>query len=386
MVASIIPELPCLQLSAEGIDAQLGRLLSLDETVLASPSKRTVTVSEVDQPQREPFRKIGAGACGAIFGRHGKPAVIKLAKVSDSDELWNDYIMHKHLLEQFTRHQVTSVRIPKCYGFVPKDRQEFWHNNEALTQAAGPVCHIPTHGLWSERIQPLPDITRRLLVEKFCPQRVKSQALLDPANRDCLVRVYLGSQRGRTGGMFFSLRNFKMHLNHLVELNLGVYELASSMATALAVMHWGAKTDARDVEFALGSITEPLPSMAAAEIAALPPNTWTGPQSDDLEDFHHRKTVLWLLDFNQVRAITMDAEGIAQAVEAFGINDPYYPKPLRESPVAKDLWDKFVKVYLETAGRVLAGEREEILDLPNQFVQGVVKMEEEKRKKISSVS
>ncbi|EEU44701.1 uncharacterized protein NECHADRAFT_49569 [Fusarium vanettenii 77-13-4] len=324
---SITPELPCLQLSAEDLDAQLHGLLSLDESVLAS-SKRTVTVPEVGQQQQEPFRKIGAGACGAIFGRPGKSIVIKLAKASDNDELWNDCVKHKHLLKQFKLHHVTSVRIPKCYGFVPKDRYEFWESSEALTQAAGPVCHIPTHGLWSERIQPLPDITRRLLIEKFCPQRVKSQALLDPANRDCLVRVYLGSQRGRSGGMFFSLRNFKMHLNHLVDLNLGVYELASSMATALAVMHWAAQTDARDVEFALGSVTEPLPSMSAAEIAALPPDTRIGPQSDDPEDFHHRKTVLWLLDFNQVRTITMDADGVAQAVEAFGINDPYYPRPL----------------------------------------------------------
>ncbi|KAM0435243.1 hypothetical protein ACHAPT_003333 [Fusarium lateritium] len=128
-----------------------------------------------------------------------------------------------------------------------------------------------------------------------------------------------------------------MHLNHLIELDLGVDELASGMATALAVMHLAAQTDARDVEFALGSVTESLPGMSAAEIAALPPNSWTGPPSDDLEDFHHRKTVLWLLDFNQVRAITMDADGVEKAVEAFGINDPYYPRPLQESPVSQDL-------------------------------------------------
>ncbi|KAJ4167847.1 hypothetical protein NW754_011663 [Fusarium falciforme] len=81
----------------------------------------------------------------------------------------------------------------------------------------------------------------------------------------------------------------------------------------------------------------------------------------------------------------MDAEGIAMAVQAFGINDPYYPRPLQESTVAQGLWDQFVKVYLETAGRVLAGEPEEIRDLPNQFIQGVVRLEEEKQKKISSV-
>ncbi|KAL2676840.1 hypothetical protein Neosp_010606 [[Neocosmospora] mangrovei] len=178
--------------------------------------------------------------------------------------------------------------------------------------------------------------------------------------------------------MFFSLRNFKLHLNHVIELNLRVEEITSGMATALAVMHWGARTDARDVEFALGSVTEPLPGMSAAEVAALPPNTWTGPPSDDLEDFQHRKTVLWLLDFNQVRAITMDTDGVAQAVEAFGINDPYYPRPLQEFVVAQSLWGHFVEVYLDTAARVLAGERKEVQDLPNQFIQGVVTMEQEK--------
>lgn len=362
------------------VDSQLKHVLSLNRIVSTSSSfSKKHTVAQFEQS--DDFRKVGAGACGAIFGQHGKSLVIKLAKVSDNNELWNDYVKHKILLEQFKLHQVTSVKIPKCYGFVPRGRQEFWDNNKALVEAAQPVCHLPTHGLCTERILPLPEITRQLLIERFCAESGKTKALHDPANQDCLVRVYLGSQKGRSGGMFFSLRNFKMHLNHVIELDLGVKEIASGMATALAVMHWGAKTDARDVEFALGSVTEPLPSMSAAEIAALPPNTWTGPPSDDLEDFHHRKTVLWLLDFNQVRTITMDAEGIATAVEAFGINDPYYPRPLQESSVAQGLWDQFVKVYLETAGRVLAEEPEEIRDLPNQFIQGVVTMEKKKQEK-----
>lgn len=365
-------------LPPKDVDNQLRHALSLNQIVpTSSPFGEKPTQFE----QSNGFRKVGAGACGAVFGQHDNSIVIKLAKVADSNELWNDYVVHSNLLEQFKLHQVTSVKIPKCYGFVPRGRQEFWDNNKALVEAAQSVCHVPTHGLCTERILPLPEITRQLLIERFCAESGKTQALQDPANQDCLVRVYLGSQRGRSGGMFFSLRNFKMHLNHVIEIGLGVDEIASGMATALAVMHWGARTDARDVEFALGSVKVPLPSMSTAEMAALPPNTWTGPPSDDLEDFCPYKTVLWLLDFNQVRPITMDAEGVAQVVEAFGINDPYYPRPLQESPVAQNLWDQFVKVYLDTAGKVLAGEGNETLDLPNQFIQEVVRMEEEKQER-----
>lgn len=74
-----------------------------------------------------------------------------------------------------------------------------------------------------------------------------------------MVRIYLGSMAGKTGagttgmGMFFSLRNLKLHLNQLIELGIGIEDLARRMGVALAVMHWGAKTDARDVEFVLGS-------------------------------------------------------------------------------------------------------------------------------------
>ncbi|KAH6989286.1 hypothetical protein BKA56DRAFT_513458, partial [Ilyonectria sp. MPI-CAGE-AT-0026] len=279
------------------------------------------------------YRKIGGGACGAIIAQDGKSMVTKLSK-SDSEELWNDFVMHRLIAEKFKDCGITQIEIPKCYGFIPKTHQQFWDNNPDLANAAKDVCNLPTHALCAERILPLPEPTRTLLIEKFCPSRVKSEAFNSASNKDCLVRVYLGSLNGRSINRFFNLRNLKLYLNHMIELKMDVAGMASDMAVALATMHWAAKTDARDVEFVLGSSTEPLSAMTASEIAALPPNSLVGPQSGNLEDFHHRTTVLWLLDFNQVRRITMDEAGVAMAVEAFLLNDPYYPRPLQQNPVA----------------------------------------------------
>ncbi|KAF4998195.1 hypothetical protein FDECE_11836 [Fusarium decemcellulare] len=366
------------------LDSELKRVLSLDNIVSTASSFSNKNAT-AQHEQIDGFRKVGAGACGAIFAQDGKSTVMKLAKSSDRDDLWNDFLMHKLIAEKFKVHKVTTVKIPACFGFIPKDRCDFWEKNQALIQAAEEVCHLPTHVLCSERILPLPEITRHLLIERFCSRAGKPKARADPANQDCLVRVYLGSLKGRSGGMFFSLRNFKIHLNQLDELGMNASGIASSMGTSLAVMHWAAQTDARDVEFALGSVTEVLPSMTAAEAARLPPNSWTGPPNDNLEDFHRRKTVLWLLDFNQVRPITMDADGVAQAVEAFKINDPYYPRPLSEPPVAKALWDRFADSYLATAQSVLQNQPSQVQKLPQQFLQGVIEIQKMKHSNVSAI-
>lgn len=361
------------------IDAQLNRALALNNVISITSSVAKIH-TKAQHEQSGGFKKVGAGACGIVFAQSAKSMVIKLARSSDRDDLWNDFLQHKLIAEKFDAYDPTAIRIPRCYGFIPKDRHEFWDANQPLAEIAKTLCNLPTHGLCTERILPLPEVTRQLLINKFCSPLGKAKALSDPANQDCLVRVYLGSLQGRSGGMFFSLRNFKLHLNQLVELRLDISTMASSMGSALAVMHWAAETDARDVEFVLGSTTEPLPSMSAAEAAALPPNSWTGPPSDNLEDFHHRKTVLWLLDFNQVRPITMDADGLALAVEAFKLNDPYYPKPLQEDPVAKALWNTFAKSYLKMSQSVLRGKGgHKIRKLPGRFLQEIIDMQAQKK-------
>ncbi|KAF4982129.1 hypothetical protein FZEAL_2189 [Fusarium zealandicum] len=166
-----------------------------------------------------------------------------------------------------------------------------------------------------------------------------------------------------------------MHLNQLIDLQFEASTIASSMGSALAVMHWAAQTDARDVEFVLGSTIQPVRSLSAAEAALLPPNTWTGSPSDNLEDFLEINAAIWVLDFNQVRPITMDEDGVALAVEAYKINDPYFPKPLRDDPMAKKLWNTFATTYFEASQRILKDEARRIRVLPVRFLEEVIEMQ-----------
>jgi hypothetical protein len=347
---------------------------------LSLGSQATASGSSPQDSNSKAFRKIGAGACGSILAQDGKPYVFKLAKSPDPTELWNDYVQHDTIARAFQRHNLTDVGITSCYFFVPRDRRPFWVKQKALLDVAQDVCNLPTAGLVTERIPPLPYKTRELLIDKYCAPRIQAAARADIANKDCLVRVYLGSTQGKTGQMFFSLRNFKLHLNHMLEIQLNAEDLARRMARALAVMHWGAKTDARDVEFVLGSSTTKTVAQRPIPVHDLEPCTYTGPPTNKIENFFCRDTELFVLDFNQVRDITMDDEGVAMAVESWQLNDPYYPKPLRQTEAEREIWEAFVDSYLSTSEGVLSNVSEGcgdmVLGLPRKFIMGITKVEE----------
>ncbi|KAK3395377.1 zinc finger protein-domain-containing protein [Sordaria brevicollis] len=379
-------------LKASELDKNLHQAISLNSSLPSYTSaEEGIPVLSADPSS---YRKIGAGACGAIFAQEGnKSVVVKLAKGPVGDnELWNDFRQHCKIFHTFKKvYHIDEVQIPTPLGFIKPDVDEFWAENPGLTAAAEPLIRIlPTDALLSERILPLPPITQHLLIDKYCNPRGKSKALADPANGDCLVRVYLGSMAGTSGGMFFSLRNLKLHLNQLLELGIDIEELARRMGLALAVMHWGAKTDARDVEFVLGNSSE---KQAQLEFG---PDIWDGPERSTRppgghyrleEDFYRRVTQMWVLDFNQVRDITLDEAGVALAVEAVKLNDPYYPKPLKETEAERIVWRAFVGSYLENATTILEaalkdnkslGNPEDILALPRKFILGITELERER--------
>lgn len=326
------------------------------------------------------YTKIGAGACGAIFAQEGKRFVIKVAK-TDDNKLWNDCGMHASIADQFRSWNFAEVKIPAYFYFIPKG-DPYFDRHPALVQAAENVCIMPKSALVTQRIFPLPLATRDLLVEIFCPERGKQASRNDAANRDCLVRVYLGSMKGRQG-RYFSLRNFKLHLNQIVGLQLDAKVMAGRMAIALAIMHWAAKTDARDVEFVLGSSSNRIADgLNGWEMGSPEQPTCTGPSSYVHEDFFTRTTDLWLLDFNQVRPITMDEDGVARAVEAIKLNDPYFPRPLQKSRIEKILWNEFVEQYCGAAYKILREEADnQMLRLPGMFISGLIDLERSRQQR-----
>lgn len=121
-------------------------------------------------------------------------------------------------------------------------------------------------------------------------------------------------------------------------LDLDVKLYAETMAEALALMHWGARIDANDVEFVL----------APPRVKHTHPFTF---QSDYL-GVH----CMWVLDFDCCRPIQVDEAGVEQACAAFYKNDPFYPRPGTGVAADEELWMVFKQRFLESSRRVL-GER-----------------------------
>lgn len=304
--------------------------------------------------------KIGAGSCGGVFARDGEDEVVKLLKPCGFS-LHNDFVMHQRILSSMKTHgddDDIQINIPACFEFTPAQHaaETYLDQHPDLVAAAQDIVHPPTDMLVTQRIPALSQSTREELIDKFCVPYRREANLADPANRDCLVRVYLGSMAGKTGkgGLFFSLRNFKLHLNHIIDSQLDYTGVCVAMAWSLAVMHWAARTDARDVEFVLGG-------------------------SDRAVD--RPGTVLWLLDFNLVKDIQLDESCLEKLVVAHKVNDPYYPRPCQEHPVVRGLWNEFATAYVRTAAGVLSGEDEEVRGLPVRFLLALVEEEKAKQQK-----
>lgn len=323
-------------------------------------------------------RKIGAGACGVVLAAEGRSIVFKVSKSGTDNDgygitLQTDYEMHRRVLRAL-RNCNARVEVPECYKYIHADDDAWWDQHEELKAAASKDCNFPAPVLVTERILPLPAPARTSLTTTFCHAQTRQAALDATANKDCLVRPYLGSMDGRIS-RFFSLRNFKFCLNQMIDIGFDYECLAVDMGEALAVMHWKALTDARDVEFVLGSSStkteRSAESTSAAATAATAPTTTIGTTTTANENFAQREIRLFVLDFNQVQPITLDDAGVQRAVDAFFLNDKYYPRPGTKSKLREELWNSFVRSYAETSAKILLWEDMELRMLPRKFLNEV---------------
>lgn len=95
-----------------------------------------------------------------------------------------------------------------------------------------------------------------MLIDAFCPVGLVQGIKDSDANRDCLIRVYLGRRRHGAARdrpsrfQAFSLRNFPLHIDQMERLGISMCDMeiyARSMAGALAMMHWHSNIDGKDV-------------------------------------------------------------------------------------------------------------------------------------------
>lgn len=195
----------------------------------------------------------GQGFCGSVWAAEGGTMAMKREDGGPGRSLRNDYNMHKLVLETASHYTVFNVCVPRWPNFVKTD-ERWWDMNLARF----PVDYTPCNVLCAERIPPLSQEVRYRLIDRYCPPASAATIKANDADRDCLVRPYLGRRKiqseARRGRNFFSLRNYPLHLNQAEDLGLPIVEYAHAMAEMLAVLHRIAKIDANDIEFVLGGV------------------------------------------------------------------------------------------------------------------------------------
>lgn len=113
-----------------------------------------------------------------------------------------------------------------------------------------------------------------------------------------------------------------------------IHHYARIMTETLAVMHWVSNINGNDFEFVLAPSTERTTRLSDFAVEA------------GLFGRHS----MWVLDFDLCRNMTIDLDGVRQAVAAFWRNDDYYPRPGR----GLSLWIAFREHYLESSAACLA--------------------------------
>lgn len=196
-------------------------------------------------------------------------------------------------------------RVPRVFKYVPKDNRQWWEEILPLFADVHESLRLPSMALITQRILPLPRVARQALINTYCPLYLRPAASASPTNRDCLARICLGRRRRADAPLSpnFTLRNFNLCLDQILELNLPAASFAAAMGESLAVIHWSANVDAYDIELALGSEGDVTYTkgvsltldLTAEQVAAMAPHT-------DLESMMStnvkRTTRLWVLDFN----------------------------------------------------------------------------------------
>ncbi|KAJ5857890.1 hypothetical protein N7455_008784 [Penicillium solitum] len=365
----------------------LSRVLST--SVTSTPSS-SASLNTAQQMTSVGFRSIGFGQCGLIFERPGCTYAIKIARSSFENALWADFQTHFAAYQAFTNHQseFVEVRIPRIFSYVPEANNEWWDSHLNLFPGSHLSFPLPAMALITERILPLPKLARQALIDAYCPGPSRLAVMSHDTNRDCLARIYLGRRRGAIDppARNFTLRNFNLCLDQMIELDLPIQHYANAIGQALAIMHWSANVDGYDVEFVLGSERETTYTqdicrslgISAEQVAKMPPHT-------DLDSMIRAKSQrrisrIWVLDFNlcsiweERMGLERPDDLIAHLAEAFFENDPYCPRPSQDSEPEKAFWFTFSESYRDTAAKLqsVPGKDSRLALLPQKFLDACV--------------
>ncbi|KAI9670340.1 MAG: hypothetical protein M1831_006554 [Alyxoria varia] len=371
----------------------LHRFLSLNKSPPPPPSSPPQPRSS-PTPANEKTPKhtyLAHGQCAEIFvPSNNSHRILKRAYPNWRTDLWADFKAHTRVHAAFTsqilnpnnKASVLQVRVPEPLLHILPENENWWRDHGGIFPSI-PRTPVSSHEdtqtterrsiLVAERIPPLPTPVQLSLLATFCPHKLKDTAVNNKQNTEAaLARVYLGLRRPTTSppsAASASLVNFELTLDGLEAMNLGFQEkryYATAMAQGLAVIHWRAGIDGRDIEWVLGGAPSSLkpycqPWVVDEEEGSEPQDTEMAVQA------RVGGVCLWVLDFNQCKGIGMDEAGCERAALAFWDNDPYYPRPGSEAEV--ELWQCFEEAYLGMAEAVI--EKPKWKKLPAVFVEAV---------------
>ncbi|KAL6907338.1 zinc finger domain-containing protein [Trichoderma evansii] len=372
----------------EGVPSRdvLSRLLQPQSTISVTPTP--VWTNYDISNSGIAYRKIGFGQCGLIFTIPGSSTVLKISRPYFHDGLWNDFLCHLRIYGAFAKQTIQpSCRLPLVYSFISKEDDTWWDANKLLFTESSSTFPLPSMGLVSQRIPQLPRTLRHALIDLYCPKNLRESVRSNTINRDCLVRVYLGRRRSYNMSLppNFSLRNYNLCLDQMLDLDLPVNEYAKSTAETLAIIHWAAHVDAYDIEFVLGGEIGSAYTQQATDF--LSQQLYTLEQIEPGSVYNlllrQRTTRIWVLDFNLCSRWSLETllkrpeDVVNQLVLAFFENDPYYPLPEMESEVDRELWSTFSREYLRKANEILIQDShyQETQHLPRYFIEQCVARE-----------
>lgn len=250
--------------------------------------------------------------------------------------LYNDFTMHQRICKNRSATQ-SRVHVPRCHYYVDASDRKWWSRNLSRLPED---YRFPRDALITDRVPPFPQVVQEILVDLYCPKSLRSQIKASEANQDCIIRPYLGRRRRlekQSKFQGFSLRNFPLHADQIEELALDGPLYARVMAETLADLYWRVHVDANDMEFVLAPRREDGAGQPEGH-----PSDETVINSQTLGEH-----VVWILDFDCCREMSMDENGVKQAVRAFYRNDPYYPRP------GCELWTIFKERFLEISQAIL---------------------------------
>ncbi|KAI1784384.1 hypothetical protein LXA43DRAFT_1123527 [Ganoderma leucocontextum] len=284
------------------------------------------TDREGSQEPTTPTR-IGAGSFATVFASRGRPIAIKVAHAPDhaAQVEWEfSSLQALHAATQNVPDALFVVPRPLAYYDPQTQKLLFPPTNTGATgrrRSPHPrpfnpefFAGLPPRPCYvMGRAAPLPPNVARRVRTHFYPTRAVSSL---PLPLPLMCRLYFGKELRPSA--FVNPVNFPLDAARYDLLQGGdddippKNEVAAGMGEMLALIHWHAGYDARDVEFVMAGA----PDSAAVR--------------------------LYVIDFNQMRAFHRDEGDVSEPVDAFFANDPYYPRPVPGDA----LYDSFKRGYI----------------------------------------